>query len=310
MGYLFLEYNSQNIQDGYFAQLQRQIGIFSVSRIFRCEYLHSDIKDLTVTQLDDFQSREAIDTFLENMNQIYKLPSSGRVPYRPKKIQLISLSLRELIKLKVSSYFSREDIIISLTIPYRIIEKKIFINQLPRTIANFLVNSSKSSKQKFIVLHIRRGVNIEHVVPGEKSQRVLNDEYFLNAAKKIMHDYQLPNDTLVIILTDAPSEKITYKPLIKDKEVWENEFIESKRSSGIEIEGHKFASFENSFGSNLQIIRGGNLQSCVELMGSADHFVMSRSSMSYVGALLNTKGKVYYPPDFWHKPLKKWVKIS
>jgi len=37
---------------------------------------------------------------------------------------------------------------------------------------------------------------------------------------------------------------------------------------------------------------------------------MSRSSVSYVGALLNSEGKIYYPPDFWHNPLKKWVKIS
>jgi hypothetical protein len=310
MGYLFLEYDSEKIQDGYFAQLQRQIGIFSVSKIFRCEYLHSEIKDLTVTQLDDFQSREAIDAFLEKMNLIYKLPASKRTPYRPKRVKLISLSLRELLRLKLSSYFTKRDIIVSLTIPYGIIEKKLFINELSRTIDNFLVHSSKESKRKSIVLHIRRGVNLEHVVPGEKSQRVMNDEYFLLAAKKIINDYKLSKDTLVIILTDAPREMITYKPLLKDREVWEKEFIDSKRNGGIEIEGHKFASFENFFGPNLQIVRGGNLQNCVELMATADHFVMSRSSMSYVGALLNTKGKVYYPPDFWHKPLKNWVRIS
>jgi len=310
MGYLFLEYDPQRIKDGYFSQLQRQIGIFSVSKIFRCEYLHSEIKDLTVTQLDDFQSRKTIDEFLKKMNAIYKLPSSKRIPYRPKRIKLLSLSLRELLKLKLSSYFIKRDTIVSLTLPYGIIEKKLFINQLPRTIDNFSVPSSKATNRESIVLHIRRGVNIEHVVPGEKSQRVLNDEYFLNVAKNIVSDYQLSKNALVIILTDAPSEMITYKPLPKDREVWEKEFIDSKRNGGIEIEGHKFASFENFFGHNLQILRGGNLQSCVELMASADHFVMSRSSMSYVGALLNTNGKVYFPPDFWHKPLKNWVRIS
>ena len=44
-------------------------------------------------------------------------------------------------------------------------------------------------------------------------------------------------------------------------------------------------------------------------MATSDALVMSRSSYSYVAALLNAKAIVVYCP-FWHSPLKDWVIIN
>jgi hypothetical protein len=116
-------------------------------------------------------------------------------------------------------------------------------------------------------------------------------------------------NTSFIVLTDAPNEPYFYKPITKDKEKWK-EFSEFESENGIAIQAHEFQNLQNLIGSNLKIIRGGSLQDAVAEMSSADVFVMSRSSMSYIGALLNKHGEIYYPPDFWHKPLKKWIKIK
>ena len=40
----------------------------------------------------------------------------------------------------------------------------------------------------------------------------------------------------------------------------------------------------------------------------SDILVTSKSSFSYVAALLRDEGEVYYTP-FWHKPASKWIKI-
>jgi len=310
MGKLYLKYDPKAITDGYFAQLQRQIGIFSITKIFRCEYLHCAIEELTVTQLDDFQTREQIDSFLDEMNSIYNLPSSKKSPNNPKEIKQISLTLKELFILRLSTFISRRDTVISLAIPYGVIERKFFINQLQKTINHFPKIESKLTDQKTIVMHIRRGVKIEHIVPGENNPRVLTDEYFLNVSKKIIEKNKMFNNFALVILTDAPGDNIIYKPVPKDKEVWEKEFDRFKNNDGIEIEGHRFSAFIDTFKTSVQILRGGNLQTCLEIMATADHFIMSRSSMSYVGALLNKNGVIYYPPNFWHKPLKNWMKIS
>lgn len=39
----------------------------------------------------------------------------------------------------------------------------------------------------------------------------------------------------------------------------------------------------------------------------ADYFVMAKSSMSYIAAVLST-GKVFYEP-FWHPPLSQWESL-
>ena len=45
----------------------------------------------------------------------------------------------------------------------------------------------------------------------------------------------------------------------------------------------------------------------VKQFQTADIFVMSRSSYSMAGAVLNSRGVVIYPPAFWHAPMPHWV---
>jgi hypothetical protein len=42
----------------------------------------------------------------------------------------------------------------------------------------------------------------------------------------------------------------------------------------------------------------------------ADVLVMSRSSFSFVGALLNTLGTVIYPTDRWHQAMPHWLRVE
>ena len=103
-----------------------------------------------------------------------------------------------------------------------------------------------------------------------------------------------------------PENDVYYKPLDKDKKEWE-QFDRYKGDSGILIQGHKFEIILEYFEGNCKIIRGGDIDKAIDIIRTAGYFVMSRSSMSFVGALLNTEGKIYYPPNFWHKPLRKWI---
>jgi hypothetical protein len=309
MGRVFLRYNCQNIQDGYFSQLQRQIGIFTISKLFRFEYIHAKICDVTVTPLDIFQTKSEISKFLETMNTLFDLPSSSKVPKNQLNIELTAPSIIQLLRFKIYSIFNTKDLVLYITIPYRIAEKRIFINRLTNTVALFGNPSLSKSSSKKVVLHIRRGVALGHILPGEKTPRVLNDEYFNSVLLKMKEKGLDFKNTSFIVLTDAPNEPYFYKPITKDKEKWK-EFSEFESENGIAIQAHEFQNLQNLIGSNLKIIRGGSLQDAVAEMSSADVFVMSRSSMSYIGALLNKHGEIYYPPDFWHKPLKKWIKIK
>jgi hypothetical protein len=305
MGKVFLTYNNEEIQDGYFAQLQRIMAIRSIAKKYKFYYLHSEIINLIPTQLDTFQSELEIQKYLKGMNKKYSYESDSHFSGIEKVIDLIAPTLGKLILLRIINMFSKNSLLVRITIPYRIIEKNPDSYKYSIDLLNKKSDIYRVDK-KLIVIHARRGVAIKHVVPGEKSVRVLDDIYFLTKIKQIVRESKSIYNLDLIILTDAPENDVYYKPLDKDKKEWE-QFDSYKGDSGILIQGHKFEIILEYFEGNCKIIRGGDIDKAIDIIRTAGYFVMSRSSMSFVGALLNTEGKIYYPPNFWHKPLKKWI---
>ena len=304
MGRMFLTYNNEEIQDGYFAQLQRVMAIRAIAKKYKFFYFHSEIINLVPTQLDSFQSEIQIQSYLKNINKKYSYESDPHYSNFDIVVDLLAPTLNTLILLKIKNMVSNKSLLVRITIPYRIMEKtpdsyKFSIDLLSKKSDVYRVD------KELIVIHARRGVAIQHVVPGEKSVRVLDDVYFLTIIKRIVSETKSISN--LVILTDAPENDVYYKPLDKDKNVWQ-QFDSYKCDSGILIQGHKFKIIVENFEGNCKIVRGGDLDTAIEIIKTAGHFVMSRSSMSFVGALLNTEGQIYYPPDFWHKPLRKWIK--
>ena len=48
--------------------------------------------------------------------------------------------------------------------------------------------------------------------------------------------------------------------------------------------------------------------SSIIMMANADALILSKSSFSFLGGILNREGLVFYQ-DFWHKPLSRWVQV-
>ena len=75
------------------------------------------------------------------------------------------------------------------------------------------------------------------------------------------------------------------------------------------IQGNDFPAFRQKF-RNLQIIRGGDPIEALLIMSQADFLVLSRSSLSYLGGILNHKGQVFPAKGFWHPSLSNWALTS
>lgn len=306
MGKLFLTYNNDEIQDGFFAQVQRVFAIYSISQNFNLKYYHSKIKNITVTQLDVMQTEDQISNFLDKANQIFQNFKVNELPKNVEIIYLSQIKIKDLFKYFAITKVLNKNILLKITNPYGIIERipnaykhAVSATQLP------ILNDYKN--EILIVSHIRRGVTLGHILPGENRPRALNEDYYLKTLKKISNQLSNSSAKRYIILTDAPEENYLYKPPKKDLHKWE-EFKDRKFDDQISIDGHEFANIKFEFSEKLEVIRGGDLIKCLKLMIDADYLIMSRSSMSYVGALLNKKGIVIYPPDFWHKSMKNWIK--
>ena len=306
MSRIYLTYDNKSLQDGFFAQTQRILAIISLAKFLKFDYLHSPILDLTITQLDEFQSEQEVAKFLEKSEKIFNFPPHDSKPTFSAIYNFGIPKITDLLLIKIKYFFSKKNVLVKIVNPYRIIEKFPSIYNVTQSVQNEF-NTGNSQKHQMIVAHVRRGINIHHVTPGENSERILDENYFIDLIRKIIRVN--PRITELIILTDAPENDFFYKPIAKDNDKWE-EFNYLKSSDGVLIQGHRFEQIIASFPGSTTIIRGGDIFQALELIRSADYFLMSRSSMSFVGALLNKSGVIYYPPNFWHKPLKNWIKCS
>lgn len=304
---LYLTYNSDVLQDGYFSQVQRQMAIYAIARRYSFSYHYTPISKLTITPLDPYQTESDMKNYISKYNRIYNFVESSEKFHFTKVVEIHTPTLYSIFKEGFRSIFCRGKVLIKIVIPYRIIEKspEIYSYAVDRVLPNF-----KPEKNKFkLVMHIRKGFSESHITAGENSARALSTQYFLDVLKFIFDSNLQSQFTSLTIVTDAPENDFHYIPVSEQKHILEEfNYLESKE--GIKVFGHSFDEIKKYFPGEINIIRGGDAQAAVSIMMVADCLIMSRSSMSYVGALLNTTGTIYYPPDFWHKPLKKWIKVA
>ncbi len=304
---LYLTYNSNVLQDGYFSQLQRQMAIYAIARRYGLSYHYTPISNLTITALDPYQTEAEVKNYISKCNEIYNfVESPGKIQFT-RVVEIHTPTLYSIFKEGFRSIFCSGKVLIKIVIPYRIIEKapENYSYAVDHVLPNFKPIENKST----VVMHIRKGFSESHVTPGENSPRALSTQYFMAVLKYMSESNLQTQSTSLTIVTDAPEDDFHYMPVSEQKHILE-EFNYLENIEGIKVSGHSFDEIREYFPGEVNIIRGGDAHAAVSIMRVADYLIMSRSSMSYVGALLNTTGTIYYPPDFWHKPLKRWIKVS
>lgn len=305
-----LTYDSASGKDGTGAQLQRVFGIYSIAKLFKIGYLHTEIENLTITPLDPFQDEKALNSYLIRMNEKFALPSSIPRQTRFDRVHRISrLDLGHLIGFLLFSLITRKSILLQVQNPFPVIERS------PKSYSNVRdyfsshwIEAVPSFKEKKVVLHIRRGSNGADLLDGELAPRMLPNAYYFAILNDIRNKHCQEDVALdLIIITDVPRERFTYRPIEVQLPLWNAE--PRFHNGSIEVWGESFEEFRLPGYREFEVIHGGDPIAAIDMMHKADFLVMSRSSFSYVGAILNSKGKVFYPPNFWHKPMPNWLRV-
>jgi hypothetical protein len=303
-----LTYDADAVQDGSGAQIQRLIGIRAVAERYRLGYLHTEIKNLTITQLDPFQTPRALSRYLTKLNNRFYFSSTSKHPY-DKEIWLTNLSRKEILNYVLFSFIKNESILLHITMPYHSIDHRPDLYKLAsKKLEWFSSHSYKDNVKKMIVIHLRLGADPKHIDPGKSFPRSLSLHYYEKILNELLSSDDFnKQDYEIVILTDAP-EMTTFYPIQGEfqRKQWAEAGYRIKNGktkiTGFDLKRSAFANYEG-----LRIIRGGDPLRSIELMAQADVLIMSKSSFSYVGGILNEKGIVYYPARFWHPPLSSWI---
>lgn len=300
-----LTYNADVNDDGTGAQIQRILGIYAICRKYGFSYLHTPIKNLVTHPLDSFQSPKELQEYLTRVNAYFNLTSSGPMQF-DKVIDQGRISKSFLSRLQLSMRLSKaKKILVKISNPSMIVNSnpdilKLAVLDLPH------ISRVDSKTKVSIVLHIRRTTQEDFVLRGESEPRSLPIDYYKGKLRKILASLDLKSEYEITVFTDIPKTAIQFKPRTQDLEVWRragHEFIGEK----IQVETLDLEKEFEEFMPLIEIISGGDPLDAITQMSSADYFVMSRSSLSYLAGILNQNGKIFNPPSFSIAPLSNWI---
>lgn len=297
-----LTYWNTSKADGVGAQIQRILAIRSLSANLRLGYLHTEIKSLAIHPLDSYQNDDEMKDFLLKLNREFWMQDTEESCVENlRELQTNTLTFSFIFSCILQGVFSKKQTLVKLVEPYPISE---YDPHLYQGILGFLPNFVLPPKTGAVVaVHYRRGVGGFAVQRGERISREIAGNYFAALAKKIIDDGQI-SDVELLVYTDSPTEDVVFTPPNNQSHLWTNS---TRFSEGrMHVLGLDVEEVFKEISVGVKVIYGGDPLDVIKSLASADHLILSRSSFGYVAAILNPKGQVYFPSQFWHVPMKGW----
>lgn len=299
-----LSFDAELIEDGLGAQLQRQLSIKALAGYLGARFIPVPLLQIAVHPLDDFKTTLEMKNFLTKVNDVFEFNKEITEDMGLTN-KLTKLDLGALLRLTIQLRLHRHPLHVTVAEVYSLVDS--FPDMYTKALSDIELGSSVIKTytdlvQSDICIHYRQGVGGKAIYPGQKISRELDPEYFL----RILRSLDVKGKT-ISILTDAPEEDIKYYPDPLQSHLWVG--TPGYKDGSVSIKGLKLREFFSRSGYEVQVISGGDLLSSLLMMIHCKTLLMSRSSLSYVAALLNHEGQIYYPPLFWHPPLGSWVKV-
>ena len=300
-----LTYNADENDDGTGAQIQRILGIYSVSRKYGFNYLHTPVKNLLIFPLDSSQDPHEIEKYLKRMNDYFKLPTDDSLQF-DKITSKSTISVGYLRRLKLQMHFGKpKRILVRVSNPNLIVDT--YPDILRFAVSDLIQPSVMNLMAKVsIILHIRGTVQKDLIIKGEVEPRSLPVSYYKDKLRDILALIDADLEYEIKVFTDTPKRSLSFEPRPQDIETW-NKSGHSIVDGKIQVDGLDLEKDFQDFGSEIEFIYGGDPLDAIIQMSRADYFVMSRSSFSYIAAILNPNGIIYCPPKFWNSPPANWI---
>jgi hypothetical protein len=296
---LVLTYDDARLTDGAGAQLQRIYAIYSVSRLLGVPYLHSPLARVDYQGLSTLADDAMSTTFHEELNALLRIDSDPVPPGELYSIRLPDLSLK-LLELLVGGFDKNETggrpLLLRLATPYGIADRFPDCYRVCKSISPFAA-APRDGRPLRIALHVRRGDLL-----AIESHRMLPNAYYVAVARSLTHLLDaLAIDYRIELHTELPVAPFTVQPT--------HRHVSGRVNAPLEIRPEM--SRLEDFDELPHLVRCINdtAAECLRKLATADILVMSRSSLSYLGGILNKTGAVLYHP-FWHAPLSSWITVA
>lgn len=285
---LYLTYKS-NLHDGFGAQYQRILGVYSICKAFNYVYIHTPLRDIEYQGLQALEKNSNDRAYVDECNKRYALQSTGTPLEMYDQIISKDLSLSELQTLGETG----QNILVQYQFPYIISDK---IPDIYNHVRELYIPQIAKNKTFTIGLHVRRGeLNVV------SRNRLLPNSYYITQAQHIISLLEKHNITYIVELyTEVASKviKVTPSHVGIKKRIHKAKAI-TPESSAIE---------DFDIIPNLEKYINTSMFDTFDRMINCDILVASKSSFSACAAYLKNGITVYSP--FWHNMNSRDIQVN
>ena len=301
---LTFTYDALRAEDGTGAQIQRLIAVKALSIILGCRYQHTPIEKVAIHPLDPFQDSSSMQKFVTRVNSQFRFHEDPQEEYLD-VFEIPDLKISHLWKLYTQTKKDSLTLIRMLN-PYLLVD--LFPGSYKRALKQRISDETLASvkDKKTIAIHYRQGVGGFVIYPGMKLPRQIPFDLYLSRLRRITGGE--PQSFSVKLFTDAPKVTTTFKPPKDQVHLWVG-------TPGFNGDTMTIKDFDPAVSlrtevSSLETYVGGDPLEAIMEISKADYILMSRSSLSYVAALLAPESSiVFYPKHFWHPRLRGWKRL-
>ena len=296
---LVLTYDNTKKTDGVGAQLQRIYGIYSVSRLVGASYLHTPLGLVGYQGLSALERNAGDPAFHHEFNDLFRIKSDVSPTDDFHQINLPDISMKTLPQLV--AMFDRNEtggrpILVRLALPYGIADRFPDCYEVCKEISPF-ASSSHAGRALRIAIHVRRGEQL-----ALDSDRMLPNAYYINVAQNLARILgTLRIHYLMELHTEVPTQEFVVQP--------DHHGIFNRISAPTVLNPEMCRLDEFGVLPNLVHCINETAIDCLRKLATADILVMSRSSFSYLGGILNRNSIILYHP-FWHAALSSWLPVG
>jgi len=285
--------------DGVGAQLQRIYGTYAVSRLLGAYYLHSPLSRVDYQGLSALEENVNDPSFHHEFNQLFWIDSDVLPTDELHAIEVANLTMEildDLATVSESAGSNGRMCLLKVMLPYGIADRFPDCYSICKEISPF-VSGSRQGRPLRVAIHVRRGDLL--VV---ESQRMLPNAYFVKVAQRVAGVLgALEIDYRMELHTEVPTKEFAVTP--------GHVGVKGRISAPVVVRPEMSPLDEFNALSNLKHFINEGAIDCIRKLATADILVMSRSSFSYLGAILNRNGIVLYHP-FWHGAPSSWIPVG
>lgn len=309
---VFLTYAAHRSGDGFGAQAQRLMGIFSASRKLGFGYIHSEIQQIERNPGDPHATPIERAAYLHAVNALFELPSATLIkPAR--RWALGNLCNRNIFLLRQIHRVTKVlGIPVVFELPYSLPWSDAHPNSY-RVAANEVrprIQECDEGGTVRIDVHIRRALAPEFGNSGQAYDRYVSTDWYqevIGVVVNFLQEMQRPYE--ILIHTDIPRTrwKVPEDTSPGTLAMWKHHDLFDKEGYLVN-EGEDLQEAFSGFGT-VEIAREWDPIDAMKSMVNADVLLICASSLSYVAGLLRDEN-LTVAPQFFHTSPTSWQTIS